>query len=206
MHRILWIFAIVFAVSILNETAKAKEFSLGFTIPSGSVLSSSGKVMPAEETESGKRSLEQDGFLVSGGFVFVDVKGHTAKVNIKDLQGKSKPQIKDYMKTEIINQVGSKLVDSAISAADKASQLEASAEMAEQLANEGLNVVDTVEEALNSGGIDTAVDTANEAVAAAVEQAAHDFVHDPNGVNAGAIADGHTPYTGDPSGAPGAGQ
>ena len=65
---------------------------------------------------------------------------------------------------------------------------------------EGINVVDTVEEAINSGGIDTAVDMANETVAAAVEQAAQDFINDPNGINAEAIADGHSVLGGGPGG------
>lgn len=85
---------------------------------------------------------------------------------------------------------------------DELNRLAASAEVAAELEAQGINVVDTIEEALASGGLDTAVDTANAEVAAAVEQAAQDFVNDPNGVNAEAIADGHEIYIGPPEGAP----
>ena len=103
---------------------------------------------------------------------------------------------------ESIDQISKGLSGGALSQ-DELSRLAASAEVAAELEAQGINVVDTIEEALASGGLDTAVDTANAEVAAAVEQAAQDFVNDPNGVNAEAIADGHDVYVGDPEGAPG---
>lgn len=97
--------ATTIAAVMISSAAYAEEFSLGFTIPSGSVISSSGEVMPADQTETGRRSLEQDGYLVAAGNVYISVNGQTATIPVHDLQGKSKNQISDHIKSEVINQL-----------------------------------------------------------------------------------------------------
>ena len=69
-----------------SAPAAQEEFSLGFTIPSGSVIDSNGNVTPADQTETGRRSLEQDGYLVAAGNLYVSAGGVTTTIDLNDVR------------------------------------------------------------------------------------------------------------------------
>ena len=69
-----------------TPSVQQEEFSLGFTIPSGSVLGSNGEVTPAHQTESGQRALEQDGYLVAAGNLYVQAGEIVSTISLDDVR------------------------------------------------------------------------------------------------------------------------
>ena len=59
------------------------------TLKSGEVYNADLGVVSADETPTGRAALENDGYVVASGVVFIDVDGQTIEVEITDLQGKS---------------------------------------------------------------------------------------------------------------------
>ena len=89
--------AIVFASFAGNAFA--------LTLKSGEVLSSNGEVVKASESENGQRRLAQDGVLVSGGVVYIDLNGHVVEVPVNEIAGASKDRIKEIIGEAAVEQL-----------------------------------------------------------------------------------------------------
>ena len=84
-------------------TAAANAMAL--TIPSGSVISSNGEVMPAHETENAQRALDQNGVHVAGGVVAVAIGDHVITVDVADLRGKSRDEVIEIIGEAAVTQM-----------------------------------------------------------------------------------------------------
>ena len=81
---------IVFAAVAMALVAGSAN---ALTLKKGEVISSDGSVAKASETANGKARLADDGVLVAGGVVYIDINGTTIEVDLADVRGKSKGQI-----------------------------------------------------------------------------------------------------------------
>ena len=147
------------------------------TLKKGEVLSSGGEVVSAAETKTGRHALERDGYRVAGGMLFVKVNDIVVDVDMSDLRGKSSDQIRDLLRVEIGKELGVDFVVGDVTEQD---------------------VIDGVLD--ETIGSDTALFDATEAALEAYDQKVQEFINDPNGINADAIADGHEILGGGPGG------
>lgn len=166
-----YVMMIVFAVTmVMYGQAHA------LTLKSGEVLTSDGTVAKASETKTGKNKLAQDGVLVSGGVVYIDLNGTVIEVDVDDIRGKSKEQI-----GEIIGQAA---VEQLIDLHD-----DAQAHVDEIIANGGdainavgLSAEQIAEHIQNSDAVEGAIVGVSEAAHEAVQEIlSNEIVIDANG-------------------------
>ena len=75
------------------------------TLKKGEVIGSDGNVAKASETANGKARLADDGVLVAGGVVYIDLNGTTIEVDLDDIRGKSKEQIGEVIGQAAVDQL-----------------------------------------------------------------------------------------------------
>lgn len=140
------------AMTIAASTANALTFK------KGQVLSSDGQVVNADQTASGKRQIEMNGFVIGGGVLYL---GDGISIPLIDLQGKSKAEIVVIVSKalgvsdEVANAAGAAV---AASVAEKA---------AENVANE---VADSVAESVAESVAATVAETVAVEVAETVAE------------------------------------
>ena len=144
-------------VAIVWVAAAGNAFAL--TLKSGEVLTSDGTVAKASETKTGQNKLAQDGVLVAGGVVYIDLNGTTIEVPLSEIRGKSKEGI--------IAVIGEAAVEQMQDLHD-AAQVHVDEIIADGTLDGAVNAVgksaaEIVEEALASGAVEGAIVGVSEA-------------------------------------------
>ena len=128
-------------LSVLISSASA------LTIPSGHVITPDGNIVPACETESAKKSMSSDSYHIFGGCLCVQALNETVTIDLQDLRGKSKGEVKEI----IMSEISSSLSDAAIN--EVMSNLESevddvtneiAAEVADEVEEVAKNLADTL--------------------------------------------------------------
>ena len=161
---------IVAGVVLMSANANA------LTIKKGEVLTSDGTVAKASETENGQRRLAQDGVLVSGGVVYIDLNGTTIEVDVNDIRGKSKEEIGEIIGEAAVEQLID-LHDDAQAHVD-----EILAEGGDAINAVALSAEEIAEHIKNSDAVEGAIVGVSEQAHAAVQEIlSNEIVIDANG-------------------------
>ena len=84
----------------------AHSGAYALTLKPGQVISGdTGQVADASETSTGQAKLADDGVLVAGGMVFIDLNGETIEVPVADIRGKSPEQIAEVIGDAAVEQL-----------------------------------------------------------------------------------------------------
>ena len=177
----------IFAIAIAAATFATSANAL--TIPSGSVITSGGEVVPAEQSENTQRRLAQDGVVVVAGKVIIDLNGETITVDVNDIRGKSKEQIGEVIGAAAVEQLQD-LHDSAQVDVDEA------------LAN-GQDAINAVGKTAQEIADHIMNSEASEGIVAGVSEAAHEAVQEilSNEIVIDANGEAYNPNNGPCSGA-----
>ena len=151
-------------VAFVWMATAANAFAL--TIKSGEVLTSDGTVAKASETENGKRKLAQDGVLIAGGVVYIDLNGTTIEVDVNDIRGKSKEQIGEIIGEAAVQQL-TDLHDDAVA---HAAEIVESGEVDAAIVAVGKTAEEIANEIMNSDAVTGAVVGVSEATHAAIQK------------------------------------
>ena len=148
--------AIILSVSAANA----------LTLKSGEVITSGGTVAKASETANGQAKLAQDGYIVSGGVIYISAGDHVIEVPVNEIRGKSKDQIKEIIGEAAVEQMAD-LYDDAQAHVD-----EILAEGADAINAVGQTTAEIVDAINNSDALEGAIvgltETQHEAISAAL--------------------------------------
>ena len=140
------------------------------TLKKGEVIGSDGNVAKASETANGKARLADDGVLVAGGVVYIDLNGTTIEVDVADIRGKSKDQIAEVIGEAAVEQMQD-LHDAAQAHVD---EIIADGTLDGAVNAVGKTAAEIVEEAIASGAVEGAIvgvsDEMHEQINAAFEE------------------------------------
>ena len=121
-------------LSVLISSASA------LTIPSGHVIASDGTITPACETEDAQQSMASDNFHIFGGCLCVQALNETVTIDLDDLRGLSRNEVKDFL----ISEISSSLSDAAIDDVMDNLEVDDITEVADEVAAEVAAEVDEV--------------------------------------------------------------
>ena len=146
------------------------------TLKKGEVIGSDGNVAKASETANGKARLADDGVLVAGGVVYIDLNGTTIEVDLDDIRGKSKEQIGEVIGQAAVDQL-TDLHDDAQAHVD-----EIIAEGGDALNAVALTAEEIADHIKNSDAVEGAIVGVSEQAHAAVQEILdNEIVIDANG-------------------------
>ena len=92
----------------------AWEDAFALTIPTGSVISSDGEVVDSCSTSSAKKNMNNDGYHVFAKCLCIQVEKNIVKIDLNDLRGKNKNEVKEIITDAIYEEISDKMVDDVV--------------------------------------------------------------------------------------------
>ena len=110
------------------------------TIPSGHVISGDGEIVPACETESAKKSMANDNYHIFGGCLCIQAMNETVTIDLDDLRGKSKADVKQIIMSEIQTNLSDAAIDDVMNNLDVNEVNEITSEIADEIVETATNL------------------------------------------------------------------